>query len=62
MIPPNEHEDIQIIANQINVMRKLQFNSHRHCLGGKLCPPGRYNGNAEIVKRNTCKNSGTGKG
>ena len=33
-IPPNEAEDIQAVADQINVMQKAQYNSHRHCYTG----------------------------
>ena len=34
-IPPNEAEDIQAVADQINAMQKAQYNSHRHCYTGK---------------------------
>ncbi|KAK6600703.1 hypothetical protein H4I95_07685 [Botrytis cinerea] len=34
VIPPNEQEDIQAIADQINSIQKAQFNAHRHCFGG----------------------------
>ncbi|TGO67022.1 hypothetical protein BOTNAR_0049g00090 [Botryotinia narcissicola] len=34
VIPPNEQEDIQAIADQINAIQKAQFNAHRHCFGG----------------------------
>lgn len=33
-IPPNEAEDIQAVADQINSMQKAQYNSHRHCYTG----------------------------
>ncbi len=33
-IPPNEAEDIQAVADQINAMQKAQYNSHRHCYTG----------------------------
>lgn len=33
-IPPNETEDIQAVADQINAMQKAQYNSHRHCYTG----------------------------
>ena len=33
-IPPNEAEDIQAVADQINWMQKAQYNSHRHCYTG----------------------------
>ncbi|TGO57646.1 hypothetical protein BCON_0063g00030 [Botryotinia convoluta] len=34
VIPPNEQEDIQAIADQINAIQKAQFNAHRHCFEG----------------------------
>ena len=37
-IPPNEAEDIQAVADQINAMQKAQYNSHRHCYTGWLNP------------------------
>ena len=33
-IPPNEAEDIQAVADQINAIQKAQWNSHRHCYSG----------------------------
>lgn len=39
-IPPNEAEDIQAVADQINAMQKAQYNMHRHCYTGtnyQLC-------------------------
>lgn len=32
--PPNEAEDIQAVAELINTMQKMQYNSHRHAYGG----------------------------
>lgn len=37
-IPPNEAEDIQAVADQINAMQKAQYNSHRHCYTGTTNP------------------------
>lgn len=37
-IPPNEAEDIQAVADQINAMQKAQYNSHRHCYTGMTNP------------------------
>lgn len=34
-IQPNEAEDIQAVADQINAIQKAQWNSHRHCFSGK---------------------------
>ena len=34
-IPPNEAEDIQAVADQINAIQKAQYNLHRHCYTGK---------------------------
>lgn len=34
-IQPNEAEDIQAVADMINVIQKAQWNSHRHCFSGK---------------------------
>ena len=34
-IPPDEAEDIQAVADMINASQKAQWNSHRHCFGGK---------------------------
>lgn len=34
-IPPNETEDIQTVADQINAMQKAQYNMHRHCYTGQ---------------------------
>lgn len=39
-IPPNEAEDIQAVADQINAMQKAQYNQHRHCYTGMRCPAG----------------------
>lgn len=33
-VPPNEAEDIQAVADQINAMQKAQYNMHRHCYTG----------------------------
>ena len=33
-IPSNEKEDIQAVAEMINTMQKMQYNSHRHCYTG----------------------------
>ena len=33
-IPPNEAEDIQAVADQINAIQKAQYNMHRHCYTG----------------------------
>jgi hypothetical protein len=33
-IPPNEAEDIQAVADQINAIQKAQWNMHRHCYSG----------------------------
>ncbi|MCJ1225444.1 hypothetical protein MMC12_002093 [Toensbergia leucococca] len=33
-IPPNEAEDIQAVADMINVAQKAQYNNHRHAYGG----------------------------
>ena len=35
-IPPNEAEDIQAVADQINAIQKAQYNSHRHCYTGMI--------------------------
>lgn len=35
-IPPNEAEDIQAVADQINAIQKAMWNMHRHCYTGKL--------------------------
>ncbi|KAF2233786.1 heme-dependent catalase [Viridothelium virens] len=32
--PPNEDEDIQAVADQINTIQKAQYNMHRHCYSG----------------------------
>ncbi|KAI9652750.1 MAG: hypothetical protein M1821_007824 [Bathelium mastoideum] len=32
--PPNEDEDIQAVADQINAIQRAQFNMHRHSFGG----------------------------
>lgn len=32
--PPNEDEDVQAVADMINVIQKAQFNMHRHCYSG----------------------------
>ncbi len=37
-IPPNEAEDIQAVADQINAMQKAQYNMHRHCYTGNRTP------------------------
>ncbi len=37
-IPPNEAEDIQAVADQINAMQKAQYNMHRHCYTGMRYP------------------------
>jgi len=34
-IQPNEAEDIQAVAAQINAIQKAQYNMHRHCFGGE---------------------------
>ena len=34
--PPNEDEDIQAVADMINVIQKAQFNMHRHCYSGEF--------------------------
>ncbi|KAF7905025.1 uncharacterized protein EAF01_005547 [Botrytis porri] len=39
VIPPNEQEDIQAIADQINAIQQAQFNTHRHCFGGTTSQP-----------------------
>lgn len=33
-IPEGEAEDIQAVADMINVMQRAQFNKHRHMYGG----------------------------
>ncbi|KAG8533505.1 uncharacterized protein KY384_002291 [Bacidia gigantensis] len=33
-IPPDEEEDINAVAEQVNGMQRAQFNSHRHCYTG----------------------------
>lgn len=37
-IQPNEAEDIQAVADQINAIQKAQYNMHRHCYTGKGAP------------------------
>lgn len=37
-IQPNEAEDIQTVADQINAIQKAQYNMHRHCYTGKWAP------------------------
>ncbi|KAL9084190.1 MAG: hypothetical protein Q9165_008176 [Trypethelium subeluteriae] len=32
--PPNEDENIQAVADQINTIQKAQYNLHRHCYSG----------------------------
>ncbi len=33
-IPDDEEEDIQAVADQINVIQRAMFNLHRHCYSG----------------------------
>lgn len=33
-VPPNESEDIQAVANMINVIQKTHYNKTRHAYGG----------------------------
>ena len=32
----NEEEDIQAVADMINLIQRTHWNSHRHCFGGKI--------------------------
>lgn len=34
VIPPNEAEDIQAVADMVNTMQRAQFNKGCHCFGG----------------------------
>lgn len=38
-LQPNEAEDIQAVADQINAIQRAMYNSHRHCFGGAQQPP-----------------------
>lgn len=33
-IPPSESEDIQAVAEQVNLIQRAQWNHHRHCYSG----------------------------
>lgn len=37
-IPPGEEEDINAVADQINLIQKTIFNKTRHCFGGQRSP------------------------
>ena len=37
--PANEEEDIQAVADMINVIQKTQYNNHRHCYSGMTMMP-----------------------
>jgi len=38
-IPPGEEEDINAVADQINLIQKTMFNKTRHCFGGQRPRP-----------------------
>lgn len=55
-IPPNEAEDIQAVADQINAIQKAQWNMHRHCYSGTVST---YNGEGAslIGFRHSCSHA-----
>ena len=58
---PNEDEDIQTVADQINTIQKAQFNLHRHAFSGISFFPSHLNEISDLF-RYACSHAWYNKG